>query len=211
MPRILLVDSQPVLRKGLKTTLGESIAGCVFSEAGCGHDAIRMLPEQLWDLVITQIALPDVHWVDLIRRIKLKAPKTPLLVFCRYPEEQYGTRCIKLGAAGYLSKTVEVDELVEAVKRILVTGKFISPKVGEQFAVEATGQHVGAEPHDTLSNREYEIFRMLTSGLTCTQIAENLNLSIKTVSTYRKRILSKMGMQSNADLTHYAVSIGLMY
>lgn len=210
MPRILLVDSQPVLRHGLRELLNREISGCVFDEAGTGFDGISKLQYETWDLAIVQIALPDVHWVDLIRRMKLKAPKTPILAFCRYPEEQYGTRCIKLGASGYLSKSADTDTIVAVVKQVLGQNVYISPKIAEQFAREASHQSA-SQLHEELSNREYEIFRMLTQGKSCTEIGLDLNLSVKTVSTYRKRILDKMGMKSNADLTHYAASIGLLY
>jgi DNA-binding NarL/FixJ family response regulator len=210
MPRILLIESQPILRHGLRNLLGTAITGCEFGEAGTGFDGIQKLQAAPWDLAITQIALPDVHWVDLIRRMKTKAPKTPILAFCRYPEEQYGTRCIKLGASGYLSKSADTGTIVEVVKQVLGQHVYISPKIGEQFAREASHQSASLL-HEDLSNREYEIFRMLTEGKSCTDIGIDLNLSVKTVSTYRKRILDKMGMKSNADLTHYAASIGLLY
>jgi DNA-binding NarL/FixJ family response regulator len=210
MPRILLIDTQPVLRRGLRAILDAELPGCEFGEAGSGNEGIALLQRQPWDLAIAQIALPDVHWVDLIRRIKAKAPRVPVLVFCRYPEEQYGTRCLKLGACGYLSKTADAATIIEVVRRVLAREVYLSPKVGTQLAMEASHQ-AAAEPHEQLSNREYEIFRMLTAGLTVTEIGQRLNLSVKTISTYRKRILAKMGMQTNADLTRYALSIGLMY
>lgn len=210
MPRILLVDKQPVIRRGIRATLCEGIEDCVFGEAGTGADALGLAKEQAWDLIIMQINLPDVQWVDFIRRMRLVSPKTPLLVFCRYPEEHYGTRCIKLGAAGYLAKDTGLEALVDAVQQVLSKGIFISAKVAEKLAREAS-HPLSSEPHETLSNREYEIFRMLTSGMTVTEIGDKLKLSVKTVSTYRKRILDKMGMQSNADLTNYAASIGMLY
>lgn len=153
--------------------------------------------------------MPDMSWMDLIRDMRLKSPQTRLLVFCRFPEEHYGTRCIKLGAAGYLSKNVGSDKVLDAVRQVLSTGAYISPAVGRQLAQEARS-HVSDEPHESLSDREFEVFRMLASGITVKEIADRLSLSVKTVSTYRKRVLEKMGMHNNADLLNYAASIGLL-
>jgi two-component system, NarL family, invasion response regulator UvrY len=208
MPQILLVDSQPTLREGLKHVLDKAIHNCTFGESGTGHGGLQLVSEKQWDIVIMQLALPDAAWMDLIRRFKAKAPQTPLLAFCRFFEDEYGPRCLALGAAGYLSKTAELDTVVDAVKQVLDKGVYVSPKLADKLGTQVSAPAV-THPHEGLSNREYQVFRLIVGGLTCTQIAQRLNLSVKTVSTHRKRVLEKMGMKSNADLIHYATSLGL--
>lgn len=209
MTRILFIDSQPVMRRGLRATLEEALPCCEIGEAGDALSGLAMLQQQAWDIAIVELALPDMDWMDLLKRMRLRAPHMPILVFCRYREEEYGTRCLKLGASGYLSKRASPEELVYAVRQVIAHGVYLSPRVSERLALETTGL-LAADPHEALSNREFEVFRLLSAGETVSDIAEQLRLSVKTVSTYRKRILTKLGMKSNAELTHYAASIGLL-
>lgn len=209
MKRILLIDSQPLMRKGIQAVLEGNMSSLELAEAENGSQAMRMLVSATWDLVILELALPDVHWVDFIPRMKLKAPRIPILTFSRYPEEHFGTRCVKLGAAGYVTMSVDPDTFAKAVREVMNRGIYVSPKLAEMLALEASHQSA-AQFHDDLSSREYQIFSMLTSGIRVTEIADQLMLSVKTVSTHRKRILAKMGMKNNAELTHYAQTIGLL-
>jgi DNA-binding NarL/FixJ family response regulator len=209
MYRILLVDDHAVVRKGLRSILEEGFSGVSVGEASTGREAIEMLREHAHDAVVLDIGLPDTNGLELLKRIKAYWPKVPVLVLSVYGEDQYGERMLKAGAAGYLSKSSAPERMVEAMKRILSGGRYISSALAERIALRST-QELTEDPHQALSNREYEVFRLIVSGMTVSQIARALSLSVKTISTHRSRILAKMNMKSNAELTHYAAAKALL-
>jgi two-component system, NarL family, invasion response regulator UvrY len=204
MIRILIADDHPLFREGLRHIL----AGCpdftVAGEAGNGQEVLEKVWNNEYDMVLLDIAMPGTPGLEVLKRLKNEKPKLPVLVLSMYPEEQYAVRVIKAGASGYLTKESASEELVTAIRRIAGGRKYITSSLAERLAddVEPTTE----KPlHDTLSDRELEVFRMIAAGKTTTQIAEGLFLSVKTIGTYRSRILEKMKMKTNAELMHYAL------
>lgn len=206
--RILIVDDHAIVRAGMKQILAESGQPFDVVEAGDGVEALRILREAPPDLVLLDIALPGKNGIDLLKQIKHEWKKLPVLVLSMYPEDQYAVRALRAGASGYMTKESAPDELLTAIKRVVAGGRFINPAVAEMLAFEL--DNVSDKPlHATLSDREYEVLCRIASGKTVSEIAEELNLSVKTISTYRVRILEKMKLKHNAELTHYAIKHGL--
>lgn len=204
MIRILIADDHPLFREGLRRIL----AGCpdftVADEASNGQEVFEKVWNNEYDMVLLDIAMPGAPGLEVLKGLKNEKPKLPVLVLSMYPEEQYAVRVIKAGASGYLTKGSASEELVTAIRRISGGRKYITSSIAERLAddVEPTAE----KPlHDTLSDRELEVFRMIAAGKTTTQIAEELFLSVKTISTYRSRILEKMKMKTNTELMHYAI------
>ena len=204
MIRILIADDHPLFREGLRHIL----AGCpdftVAGEASNGQEVLENVWNNEYDMVLLDIAMPGAPGLEVLKGLKNEKPKLPVLVLSMYPEEQYAVRVIKAGASGYLTKGSASEELVTAIRRISGGRKYITSSIAERLAddVEPTAE----KPlHDTLSDRELEVFRMIAAGKTATQIAEGLFLSVKTISTYRSRILEKMKMKTNTELMHYAI------
>ena len=202
MNRILLVDDHAVVRKGLKYIL-ESNKAAEVEEAESGEQALGRLRNQQWDAVILDIGLSGKNGVEVLKRIKAELPRLPVLMLSMYPEEQYGLRVLKAGASGYLTKASAPEQLVEAIERIMSGRRYISPELAEKLVGELTGDSEN-QAHSTLSDREYQVFLMIASGMTASVIASQLSLSVKTVHTYRSRILAKLNMKNNAELMHYA-------
>jgi DNA-binding NarL/FixJ family response regulator len=165
--------------------------------------------DQRWTVVILDIGLPGANGLDLLATIRREKPELPVLILTVHPEEQYAVRAIRAGAAGFLTKESAPDRLIDAVRKVAGGGRFVSPELAETLASVLAGQSPG-EPHERLSDREFEIFKLLASGRTVSQIAQDLALSVKTISTHRTRILKKMSMRTNAELTHYAVRNNLV-
>lgn len=206
--RILLVDDHAVVRRGLCQILADELGDVVCGEAASVPEAIEQIHRQNWDLVITDITLPGPSGLDLLKAMRSLRPRLPVLVLSVHGEDQFAIRVIRAGAAGYLNKDSAPQELVGAVRRVLDGGQYVSRTLAEKLASilqTATEQ----APHEKLSDREFEVFRLLAHGHTVKEIALALNLSVKTVSTYRARTLAKMGLHHNADLTRYAVQHGL--
>jgi len=204
MIRILIADDHPLFREGLRHIL----AGCpdftVADEASNGQEVLEKVSNNECDMVLLDIAMPGTPGLEVLKRLKIEKPKLPVLVLSMYPEEQYAVRVIKAGASGYLTKESASEELITAIRRISGGRKYITASIAERLAddVEPTAE----KPlHDTLSDRELEVFRMIAAGKTTIQMAEGLFLSVKTISTYRARILDKMQMKTNAELIHYAI------
>ena len=204
MIRILIADDHPMFREGLRRIL----AGCpdinVADEASNGQEVFEKVWNNEYDMVLLDIAMPGTPGLEVLKRLKNEKPKLPVLVLSMYSEEQYAVRVIKAGASGYLTKESASEELISAIRRISGGRKYITSSIAERLAddVETTTE----KPlHDTLSDREFEVYRMIAAGKTTTQIAEELFLSVKTISTYRSRILEKMQMKTNAELIHYAI------
>ena len=209
MKRVLLVDDHAVVRKGLKQILQEAIVDLEIAEAMDGSEAISMVQQGSWDALILDISLPGESGLDVLKRIRSERKNIPILVLSMHPEEQYGVRVLKAGACGYLTKACTPEKLVNALEQILKGGRYVSSTLAEKLLLELDNK-VGEEPHQALTNREYQVLRMIASGQTVSSIAGVLSLSAKTISTHRSRILAKMHMKNSAELTHYAVSKGLV-
>jgi len=205
--RVLLVDDHAVVRKGMKAILEDDLPGVVVVEAGSGDEALTMLGEPL-DVVVLDLSMPGRSGIDLLAEIKQRLPKLPVLIMSLHGEEQFAVRSLRAGAAGYLTKAAAPDQLVLAVSKVARGGRFITESLADRLAADVGGKVAGA-PHERLSDREFDVMRGLASGQTVSEIAEQMHLSVKTVSTYRGRLLEKMGMTTNAEVTRYAIEHGL--
>lgn len=205
--KILIVDDHAVVRRGVRQILADALEGATFGEAGDAVEAIAALREEPCQVMLLDIALPGKRGPELLQQVKRESPATAVLIFSIYPAEQYAVRLIKSGASGFLGKECEPGELIEAVRAAARGKHFITPEVGELLARRmALGeQEEGGKPHEGLSDREYEVFIALAGGLSLTEIARRMSLSVKTVSSYRGRICEKLGIEHNAELTRYAV------
>jgi DNA-binding NarL/FixJ family response regulator len=205
---ILLVDDHPVVRRGVADILTGAFPQANVQEAGCGDGALALVRQQPWNIVILDLTLGEVSGLDVLKRIRAVQPGLPVLILSMHGPEQYARRAIAAGASGYLTKETADAELVAAVTQLIDGGKYFGPRVLEQVVIGMYPDG-GDRPHERLSDREYEVLRKIGSGETVSKIAADLKLSVKTVSTYRARVLKKMGMRTNADLTHYVVRQGL--
>ena len=204
MIKILIADDHAVVRRGLKQILAEEPNMAVFGEACNAQEVLKNVREQNWDIVILDITMPDRSGLEVLKELKNIRPKLPVLILSIHPEEQYAVRVLKAGAAGYMTKESAPEELVKAVRKVIRGSKYISPSLVEKLAFDLETD--SEKPlHETLSDREYQVMCMIASGKTVKEIAKKLYLSVKTISTHRARILEKMKMKTNAELTHYAI------
>jgi two-component system invasion response regulator UvrY len=210
MIKVLFVEDHAIVREGLKQILAETADIIVADEAGDGEESITKVREGDFDIVVLDISMPGRSGLEILKELKTIRPSLPILILSMYPEELYAVRAFKSGAAGYLSKESAPTELITAIRKVSSGGRYISPALAETLVVNLSDDN-GKPLHDKLSEREYQILRMIASGKTGKEIANELNLSAKTVSTYRARVLEKMGMRSNAELTHYALQNGLVF
>ncbi|MBN2323362.1 MAG: response regulator transcription factor [Spirochaetes bacterium] len=209
MIKTIIADDHTIVREGLKQILNETADVRVSDEAKNGGELLSKLRRGKFDVVVLDISMPGANGLDALKQIKIIDPHLPVLVLSMHPEEQYAVRVLKAGAAGYLTKESASEELLKAIRRIVSGGKYVSPSLAEKLAVELDTDR--ERPlYETLSDREYQVFCMIASGRTATEVAEELSLSVKTVSTYRSRILHKLHMANNAQLTHYAIKNGLV-
>ena len=206
--RILLVDDHAVVRNGIRLMLGTADEIEVAGEAETAQGALQFVHDHAVDVVLVDINLPDKSGLDLIKRLRAQKPKIAAVVLTAYPEETYALRAFKYGAAGYLNKNSSTDVLIAAVRKAAAGGKYLTPETMERFAGMISGDKVGS--HEALSDRELEVLKRLAEGESLVRIAEQLHLSPSTVTTYRARVLEKMGMKSNAELTRYALEHGLL-
>jgi two-component system, NarL family, invasion response regulator UvrY len=204
MLRILIADDHAIIRKGLRQILLEEYPSAIIEEVGDAESAINKTITNNWDIIICDLSMPGRSGLDVVQHVKQNFPKLPVLILSIHPEEQYAIRALKAGAAGYLSKDAATEELVKAVQKILQGRKYISTSLAEIMASELD-QDGTKLPHELLSDREFHVFKLIAGGKGVTEIAENLSLSITTVSTYRARILEKMDIKTNADMTRYAL------
>ena len=206
--RILLVDDHPIVRRGLRDILVDAFTGAIIHEVGYGRDAIALIHSQMWHVMVLDLSLPDGSGLDVLKRVRELRPRLPVLILSMHAADQFARRAIAAGASGYLTKDAADSELVTAVSRLARGGKYFGPEVLERVAL---GLHPDREDrlHEQLSDREYQVLRMIGGGKTVSEIATELGLSVKTVSTYRARVLEKMKMRTNAELTHYAVRHGI--
>jgi DNA-binding NarL/FixJ family response regulator len=207
--RILIADDHAVVRQGLILILTQALGQAEFGEAGDSRQTIAAALKQHWDLVILDLSMPGRNGLEALKELKAQRPALPVLVFSMHSEQQYAVRAFRAGAAGYLTKANASAELVKAVKRIMAGGRYVSAALGEELVSELSG-HGNAMLHEKLSDRELEILRLIASGRSVKEIAAELTLSASTISTYRTRLLEKMNMRTSAELTHYAVSNGLV-
>ena len=202
--RILITEDHAVVREGLKLILADHFKKAVFGEARNATEALARVWNEKWDVVVLDITMPGRSGLEVLKEIKRSRPKLPVLILSMHPEDQFAVRLLKAGAAGYLTKESAGDELVGAIKKVVGGGRYISPTLAERMASYLTIDLQKA-PHERLSDREFLILRMIASGKPVSQIAKELSLSVKTISTYRARLLEKMGMSNNAELVHYAL------
>jgi len=205
MTRVLIADDHSILRRGLIEILMRELKGAVCGEAENAEQVLSRVQSHNWDLVILDVSMPGRSGIDILADLKRLRPKLPVLVLSMHPEDQYGKRVLRAGASGYLNKDSAPEELIRAISKVLAGGRYVSAALAEKLALELL-QDQGQPLHETLSNRELEVLRMIGSGKTVSQIAEELHLSVTTISTYRARILEKMNMTTSAELMHYALS-----
>lgn len=209
MLRILIADDHAMIRIGLKQVLLKSFPNAVVGEAQNAEEALEQIRRKTWNLVVMDITMPGRSGLDILKDVQLARPALPVLIMSMHGEDQFAVRVLKAGAAGFISKHSAPDELVNAIRKILDGGKYVSKTVAEKVIFDL-GQETGQLPHETLSDRELQVLCMFALGKINKQVAQELSLSVKTVSTYRARILEKMNMRSNAELTRYAIKNGLV-
>lgn len=209
MIRIIIADDHAVVRTGLKQIIESDPNLRVTGEASNGFELIEKIQEGNYDVVLLDISMPGKDGLETLKDVKRIKPRLPVLIFTVYPEDQYAVRLLKAGAAGYLNKECEPEELIEAIHRVAMGRKYVSENLAEILAQKI--EETSSVPlHESLSDREFQVLCMIASGRTIKQIAEELQLSSNTISTYRIRILEKMKMKNNAELTHYAIKNGLV-
>ena len=203
MLRVLIVDDHEVLRDGVKRVLDKQPGTVTFGEAGTAPEALRLAREQEWDVVVLDLSLGGRSGLEVLKELRQLRPRLPVLVLSMHSEEQFARRAFKAGAAGYITKDSPRAELLKAVKKVSEGGTYVSPALAEKLVFDL--RRDDRPPHETLSDREFEVMRLIASGKTVKEIAGILSLSDNTISTYRARILEKMGMKTSAELTHYAI------
>ncbi|MBI4412633.1 MAG: response regulator transcription factor [Deltaproteobacteria bacterium] len=202
--KVLIVDDHAVVREGLKQILADDPEIGTVGEAGDARQMKDNIRNEKWDVVVLDITLPGQSGLEALKDLKQAHPELPVLVLSMHPENQFAVRVLKAGADGYINKETAPKELLAAVKKVFGGGKYVSPRMAENLIGEVQG-NVATVPHQKLSDREYEVLRLIASGKKPGEIAADLSLSVKTVSTYRERILQKMGLKTNAELTRYAL------
>lgn len=207
--KILIADDHVIVREGLKQIVAETSDMVVADEAGSGHEVLNKVLKNDYDVVVLDITMPGMNGVDILNHLKNQRPELPVLILSMHPEEQYAVRVLRAGASGYLTKESAPDELIAAIRKVSAGKKYVSSSLAEKLAFELETD-TEKPLHETLSDREYQVMCMIASGKTVKEIAEELFLSVKTISTYRARILEKMKMKNNAELTYYAIKHGLV-
>ncbi len=209
MIKFLLADDHAVVRQGIKQIISTAYPQAEFGEASSLRELHDLINKKPWDVIILDLAFPEGNGLEILKQVKQENSTQPVLILSMYPEDQYAVRTIRAGASGYLSKESAPEELVAAIQKIIAGGEYISPSVAEQLVHYA--RHADDQPpHKYLSDREYQVLCLIASGKELREISQELSLSSKTVSTYRTRLLQKMNMKTNAELTHYAIQNGLV-
>jgi len=209
MKRILIIDDHEIVRDGLKNLLIEQPEASTFGEASTTAEALALATEQDWDLVVLDLSLGDRSGLEVLKELKQIRPRLPVLILSMHSEAQYARRAFKAGAAGYITKDSPRAEIVKAINKVTKGGRYVSHALAEELVIDL--ERGSDRPlHETLSNREFEVMRLIASGKTVGEIAVLLSLSDKTISTYRARILDKMAMKTSAELTHYVIKRGLV-
>jgi two-component system invasion response regulator UvrY len=206
--KILIVDDHAVIHQGLKRILDDEFEGATFGEARHSQEALDLVSRERWDLVILDVDLPGRGGLDVLRQMRAEHPKLPVLMFSMHSEEQFAVRALKAGASGYVTKDSASERLVEAIRKAIRGGRYVSAALAEKLAADLS-RDVSPVSHEILSDREFEVMRMIAEGKTTTAIADLLSLSVKTVSTYRARILEKLQLETTSELIRYAIDHGL--
>jgi two-component system invasion response regulator UvrY len=201
--KILLADDHAVVRHGLKQILADEFKRASFGEARNAHEALDLVWKEHWDVVVLDVTMPGRSGLEVLREIKKSKPRIPVLVLSMHPENQFAVRVLKRGASGYMTKESAPAELVGAIKKVLAGGRYVSNSLAEKLATYLASDQ--KPPQELLSDREFQVLRLIASGKIVSEIARELSLSVKTISTYRTRILEKMGLRNNAELMHYAM------
>jgi DNA-binding NarL/FixJ family response regulator len=202
--KLLVADDHAIVRKGIEQIIAETDDITVVDEASNGQEVLDKIKKTDYDLVLLDVSMPGRDGLEILKEVKIQRPKIAVLMLSMYPEEQYAVRALRSGASGYLTKESAPDELIAAIRKVSSGHKYVSASLGEKLAVKL-GNHSDRPLHEKLSDREFGIMCMIASGKTQTEIATELRLSVKTISTYRSRILTKMYMKSNAEITRYAI------
>ena len=209
MIRVLIADDHPIVRQGLRQILAETGDIEVKAEASAGQEVLEKIRRHPLDAVVLDLSMPGTSGLDTLKQIKEERPRLPVLVLSIYPEDQYAVRALRAGASGYLTKNSAPEALVTAIRKLAGGGRFITPSLGEKLAESLQNPLDGKPLHETLSDREFEVFRLIAKGKTVGEAAQILFISPKTVSTYRHRILEKTGLKTTAELMRYAVDHGV--
>ncbi|HWQ33353.1 MAG TPA: response regulator transcription factor [Blastocatellia bacterium] len=204
MTRIIIADDHAIVRQGLRRIVEDDSEITVAGEAATAREVLSLLAEQTCDVLVLDINLPDNNGLDLLQTIRKERPQLPVLVLSVFPEDQYALRALRMGAAGYINKTTAPEELLTAIRKVCHSGKYISQSLAEKLAFELDPR-TQRLLHESLSDREFQVLRLLAAGRSVSEIAAELSLSVTTISTYRARILEKMGFRNNAELTRYAL------
>ena len=202
--RILIVDDHAVVRNGVKKIFEGRPGTATFGEASNAHEACALVREQNWDVVVMDITLGERSGIEVMKELQYIRPKLPVLILSMHSESQFARRAFKAGAAGYITKDSLPEELAKAIDQVARGGKYVSPTLAEMLVMDLDGG-LDKAPHERLSGREFEVMCLIASGKTVTEIAGSLGRSVKTISTYRARILEKTGMRTNAEITHYVI------
>jgi DNA-binding NarL/FixJ family response regulator len=202
--KILIVDDHPLFRQGVIHVLSKEFPDAQFGEAGNGEVALASLRSQWWDIVLLDIGIPGLNGIEILRKLRHTQPNPPVLALSMHPEVQYAKEALRLGAAGYLTKSHAADALRLAVRKVLSGGKFVSPELAELLATDLFSQPERL-PHETLSKREFQVMCGIGAGKPVSQVARELSLSVKTISTFRARVLRKMNMKSNLEIVRYSL------
>lgn len=205
---VLIADDHAIVRQGLKQILSETEDLLVTGEAGDGAEALILARQQVWDVFLLDVSMPNRNGIDTLKQLKKEFPRLPVLILSMHPEEQYAIRALKAGASGYLTKQSAPELLVTAIRQVASGKKYLSPAVAQQLA-EAISENTEKSPHERITDREYQVLVLISTGNTLTQVAEKLSLGVATVSTYRARLLEKMGLKSTAELIRYGLEHGL--
>jgi DNA-binding NarL/FixJ family response regulator len=206
--KILIVDDHAVIYQGLKRILDDEFEGATFGEARHSQEALDLVSRERWDLVILDVDLPGRGGLDVLKQMRAEHPKLPVLMFSMHSEEQFAVRALKAGASGYVAKDSASERLVEAIRKAIRGGRYVSAALAEKLAADLS-RDVSPVSHEILSDREFEVMRMIAEGKTTTAIADLLSLSVKTVSTYRARILEKLQLETTSELIRYVIDHGL--
>jgi len=210
MIRVVLADDHAVVRRGVRQILADAGDIEVIGEAKDYGELAQLLRDQACDVLVLDISMPGKNGIEILKSMRERLPKMHVLILSMFPEDQYALRALKAGAAGYVSKEAAPEKLVDAIRLAVRGKKYITPEVAQALAAQLNGRETPENPHEALSDREYETLRLIASGKKLSEIAEAMSLSPKTVSVYRARLLEKMKLRTNAELTHYAVKHGLV-
>ncbi|GJL63725.1 MAG: DNA-binding response regulator [Nitrospirales bacterium] len=209
MIKILIIDDHAIVRRGLRNLITEAFAGSKIVECGTGHETLQVTQQETWDIATLDINLPDKNGIAVLKEMKQHQPDLPIIVLSLYPEQQYALRALKAGASAYLTKETAPEELISAIKKVLAGGRYVSTSLAQELAAYVSGETSASLLH-TLSNRELEVLRLIGQGKTGVEIASQLSLSEKTISTYRARMLEKLHLKTTSSLIRFALEQQLL-